>query len=358
MKEIALPASREAQQKKCASLRRTDLFLSVCVILFAGLAVLLALGVFVAVIVFEFRSDLENTLLYILVGAFAGGAIGLALGAFGLNVAGRRHRDKELDFRERCDGAESFFVGDGTLLTFGESGVVIHGENSPQKAEIRVPYEAMRFFSVCTRRAPREKGEWSVVFEIPARFLVKGGKGKADEKPALVQADAKPRLFASLDRRGLEVIGERSGGEEKKFTRLAQFHLPDRKKRRGALLMLLFCGVLAVAGVLIGVFWQPVVGAVVGAAGLFLGAKSVSTFVRAKGTLGVYEEGLFWRDTNRVDSVFLKWDEIVRVERIEGEGIGLYRVQCPYGAYHFPAVAGADEVLREKCPEKFGDDRD
>lgn len=356
MKEIALPATRERQRKKCASLRRTGRFLSVGIVLCAVFAILLILGLFITVIVFEFKGFADGTLFYSLLGSFAGGGILLALAAFGLNVLARRHRQSELDFRERCDGEASFFVGDGTLATFEETGVCIHGENAadPQK-EIRVPYSAMRFFSVCTRRAPREEGEWSVVLEIPARYLAKEGRAKADERPALVQTDAKPRLFRTLEERGLALIGERQSGGNAKFSPRAKFFLPNKKKRRSALLTLCVCGALIVAGVFVGVFWQVVAGALLGAVGLVWAGRAFFSFTRAKGMLGVYEEGLYWRESNRVDSVFLKWGEIERIARETAEGFEFYRVQCAYGAYHFP-VAGSFAYLKEAHPEKFGEE--
>lgn len=353
MKIIPLPQSEEKRRRKRAALHRGSVACSVAVVAFALLAILLALGLFVAVVVFEFKGGLQSTLLYILVGSFAGGAVVCALAAFGLNVLGRNHRDAELDFCERCDGEESFYVGEGTLVTFEEKGVRIHGEQEGGR-EIAVPYSEMRFFSVCTRRQPREKGAWSVVLEIPARYLARDGKAKADEKPALVQADAKARLYETLERHGLSLIGERQGSGEKRFTRLAAFDLPHRSKRKTALFTMLVGGVMAVGGVLVAVFWQPVLGAMLAAIGVMLAARAAFTFARAKGTLGVYEEGLFWRDTGRVDSVFLKWEEIDGITVEPNGGFALYRVQCAYGAYHFPAVEGSEEFLRETHPEKLG----
>lgn len=355
MKEIALPASREKRRRKCASMKRVGTLLTVATIGCAVLAILLLLGTFLTVIIFEFKERAEDTLLYILIGSFAGGAVVLALAAFGANALSQRHRASELDFRERCDNAESFFVGDGTLATFGETGITIHGENGGTDV-IRVPYAEMRFFSVCTRRAPREKGAWSVIFEIPARYLAKAGRAGRDGSPALVQADAKPRLYAALERRGLACIGERERPGNAKFPVREKYHLPHREKRRRALIMTCVGFVLTVGGALLGVFWQPTVGAMVGALGILFAGRSLFAYVRAKGTLAVCDEGLYWHDSNRVESVFLKWEEIDRIGIEPNNGMALYRVQCAYGAYHFPAVAGSERSLREKHPEKFGDE--
>lgn len=353
MKEIALPVSQEARRKKCASLGRTGTFYMLSTIALAVLAILLALGVFITVIVFEFKAPAGN-LPYILVGAFAGGAILLALSAFGMNALARRHRLCELDFRERCDGEESFFVGDGTLATFGEHGIVIHGE-TPGREEIRVPYSEMRFFSVCTRRAPRERGEWSVVFEIPARYLAKPGQAKPGDPPALVQTDAKDRLGATLARHGLTCIGEVRTEKTGKFPVVRKFYLPNREKRKRAFLTLCLSFALCVGGVFAGVFWQITAGALLGALGVVLAGRSLFAYVRAKGLLGYCEEGLYWRDIGRADSVFLKWEEIESVALEPNNGAAVYRVQCAYGAYHFPAVAGSYEFLKERQPEKFAD---
>ncbi len=372
MKVIPLPQTEAQQAKKRASLHRATVFYSVAVVVCAVAAILLALGLFVAVIVFEFKDSLKSNLLYILVGSFAGGAWVTALAAFGLNVLGRKHRDAELDFCERCDGQESFYVGEGTLVTFEREGVRIHGERGGR--EVAVPYKEMRFFSVCTRKKPKESGEWSVVLEIPARYLARGGKAEKGEKPALVQADFKPRLFETLARHNLALLGERPAGyaaenaenaaetakpaqkspQKSKFTLLKKFDLPDRAKRKLAVMSLVAGGVLLVGGVLLAVFWQIVVGTLLAAIGFMLSGRAAVNFLGAKGTLGVYEEGLFWRDTNRVDSVFLKWEEIQKLTIEPNNGFALFRAECAYGAYHFPAVGGAEEFLRAKYPEKFG----
>lgn len=356
MKEIELPASRESQRKKCASLKRTGAFYTVCTVGSAVLAVLLLLGTFITVIVSEFRNFANETLFYALIGSFAGGAVVFALAAFGSNLLAQRHRKCELDFRERCDGAESFFVGEGTLATFGETGIVIHGEEEGGE-RVRVPYSEMRFFSVCTRRAPRERGEWSVIFEIPARYLAKEGRAPKDGAPALVQTDAKPRLYQTLERHGLECTGERESGGKGKFALRAKFYLPDRSKRKRALITIVAGLVFTVGGALLGVFWQVTVGALVGAVGVLFAVRSLFAYMRAKSMLGVCDEGLWWQDINRVDSVFLKWEEIMSIACEPNNGSQFYRVQCAYGAYHFPAVEGSLAVLKELHPEKFGEEK-
>lgn len=370
MKIIPLPQTEEQRRRKRAALHRVTVAYSAGVVVCAVLAILLALGLFAAVIVFEFTSGLESSLLYILLGAFAAAAIALALAAFGLNVLGRRHRDAELDFRERLDGEGSFFVGDGTLATFGEGGIVIHGEEQ-SPVNIRVPYGEMRFLSVCTRRVPREKGVWSVIFEIPAHYLAKEGSVPRDAKPALVQADAKPRLYAAMEKFGLTCLGERqpdekaageggkegekSKGDGAKFSLLEKFSLPIRAKRRNALIMTGVGGAMVVAGVLLGVFWQITAGAMLGALGAMFAARSLFAFARAKGSLGIYAEGLYWRDSDLNNSVFLKWEEIESIDRIADGDAVVYRVRCAYGAYHFPVVPGSLEALKKHRPEKFGE---
>ncbi len=246
-------------------------------------------------------------------------------------------------------------MGEGTLATFGETGIVIHGEEGGGE-NIRVPYSEMRFFSVCTRRVPREQGEWSVIFEIPARYLAKANRAAKDGAPALIQTDAKPRLYQTLERHGLELIGERQSGAAGKFALRAKFYLCDRPKRKRALIMVVAGLVLTVGGALLGVFWNPTVGAFLGAVGVLFAVRSLFTYVRAKSMLAVCDEGIWWQDINRADSVFLKWEEIVSITTEPNNGFELYRLQCAYGAYHFPAVAGSLAVLKELRPEKFGEE--
>ncbi|MDE5897572.1 MAG: hypothetical protein K2H43_07145, partial [Clostridia bacterium] len=223
------------------------------------------------------------------------------------------------------------------------------------REDILVHYGEIRFFSVCTRRAPRENGEWSVVFEIPVKYLAKKGKAKPNDPPALVQTDGKSRLYACLDRRGFELIGTLPPDkpENRKFVRLRKFVFPDRAARKRALALIVLGGVLIAAAVPAGIFLNVTAGALFGVIGAFLLGRSCASYAGAKSELAFYREGVFWREKNRADSVFLKWEDIVRVSPSEKDGYALLDVTCPYGVYHYPDPVGAEEFLKENFPDKF-----
>lgn len=325
-------------------------------------AFLLLAGVLVVVIMLEVRgnSPAETTLLYILTGSFAGGAVlcgGLAaLAAKG----GERAHSRELDLRESYDSETSFFVGDGTLATFSEEGVRIHTEGAPKgDADVFVPYDKMRFFSVCTRTRPAERGVWSVVLEIPARYLAKRGREPRDGKPVLVQADAKERLYRTLARFGQPLLGETPPAEKRprgKFARKMKFTLPDPARRKRAALFLGVGAVAIAAGALLAGLWNVSVGVIVAVFGAFAAVRAAISFARAKGTLAFYDEGVFWGENGKADSVFLKWSEIERAGETEKDGVRYLRFTCAYGSYHFPDPAGAAEYIRENFPEKCGEE--
>lgn len=339
--------SLSEQKKILAAYKRRSALWSALFYIFTAVAVAGLLGAVVVVLVFEFKDGFSSALSYILLGSFAAaalvGAPAACLFARLLSVAD----EKRLDFEERCDSPYSFYVGEGTLATFGEDGLVVHG--GPQSKRICVPYAEARFFSVCTRRAPREKGDWCVAIELPARYLT---KDKRSAEKILVQADAKERLFSALAACSLPLLGEKKGeGKGKKFTLKAKFLLPVPQKRRRALLFGIL-GAAAAAGGIAAAFWNAAVGSILTVIGLFAATRSFLAFARAKGELSFYEEGLFWKDPNGSDRIFLKWDEIERVSRgTEKEGRG-WEIRCAYGAYNIPDVAGAYEYLQEKFPQK------
>ncbi len=352
MKEIPLPMSEEAREKKAKSLKRMCTFVSVLTVACAVCAVLLLLGVFIAVIVAEFKFD-SATLCYILAGAFAGAAVLFALAAAGLGCLSRRADDATLDFLERCDGEESFFVGEGTLATFQPDRLCIHG--SDPRVKVFIPYAEIRAFSVCTRTAPRERGEWSVVFEMPARYLSKDKSPKNDPALVQIQADDKERLRSALRGHGIPLSGERREEAQQKgrFRLAKRFVIPNRKKRSRAFLVL-GVGIAAfVAGIPVALCADVTIGAILAVFGVLFAGRSLFDFMRAKGEFSFYEEGLFWKDPDGIDRLFLKWSEIEAVTR-GGEG-SEWSVQCAYGTYHLPDVAGAYEYLAQFRPEKCAD---
>lgn len=314
---------------------------------FVILALLGMVGLIVVLIMLGFGN--ENTpLLAVLCGVFVAAAGGCGgLGAFALLRGERSHR-AALDALEREDSEESFFVGEDTLATFREDALVIHSE----KKKIVVPYGEIRLFSVCTRRKPKEKGEWSVLIELPASYVLK--KAKKEEPPVLIQTDGKERLYRTLERRSLVLLGEPPAGQEsrEKYTRLRDFAIPDPEKRKHCLLLAALGAVLTGGGVGFAFYMAPA-GAAVAVAGAYVLGRAIWNYTRAKRVLSVYREGLYLKELTGRDSFFLKWAEIVSLSATEGEK-GAIRAECPYGAYDFPRPSGAYEYLKERFPDKCG----
>lgn len=340
MKEFAIPMSEDARQKKGARLRRLCSACSVLTVTFAVCAVLMLLAVLGAVIAAEFVHD-ASRLCFILAGAFGGGTVCFVALTVLFERLSSATDARTLDYFERCDGEESFFVGDGTLASFRETGMLIHGE----KRELFVPYADIGFYSVCTRRRPREKGEWFVVFGIPARYFSKAQK---DAPPLYVQTELKPRLTRALEAHSIALSGEKAeeGPKKAKFGLEKKFYLPNRKKRKSALLFLAGGGVLLAAGVAV-IWFQQAVGSALIVLGALLAARAVVGLLRARALFAVYREGIFWRESEGRDSVFLKWGELLRLRRDEENGLPVIIAELPYGTYHFPRAAGAFEFLEE-----------
>lgn len=350
MYEIPMPQSALERQKITNKYKRICTLCTVFFYLCAAIAVLSLIGVLVTVIVFEFRYETAGALFYALTGSLAGGAVIGALLAFAFSKLLARADETRLDFAERLDGENSFFVGDGTLATFGEV-LTIHGEVKGKGKIIKVPYSEIRFFSVCTRRAPKEKGEWSVVLEIPARYLSEKGREKS-APPILIQAYAKERLYRVIEAHGLTLLGEkREERENKQFTLQSKYLYPEREKRRRSLIFALLGSAVAVVGIPVAILWHVMLGSILTVFGLFFAVRSFIGFANAKGVLALYEEGIWWKDTG-TDRVFLKWEEIENITRTEEDGKRVLKVECAYGAYHFPEIADIYDDISAKHPEK------
>ena len=346
-------------EEQKAPLRRKRIFYSVLMYGASILAVLCLLGVLVSVMILNFSAHnaSKELLLYSLAGAFVGGAALMALCTYLMSRLISAVSLKELDLRERLDDEESFFVGEGTLLTFGETGLTLHGEQEGTAQPAFIPYHDTRYISICTRRRAREKGSWCVAIEIPVHYITKNTDCSADEK-VLVQADSKERLYRALEKHGLTLLGEerKENAENKKFTPVQKFTLPNRAKRKRALFFLLI-GILLVGGCApLGIYANPAIGALVGAVGLVICLRSTLSLIKAKAVFGVYQEGIFWRESNGVESLFLKWEDIEKVELGEQKGYPIVTFYCDYGKYAIPAVDGAFECINrlkeEKCVEK------
>lgn len=342
-------------EKQKASFKHKRVFCAVLTYASAILALACLIGIVVSVLMLNFgaRSERKDLILYILSGSFAGGAGLFALCTYLFSKLTSAVSQKELDFRERLDGEESFFVGEGTLLTFGEKGVTLHGEEEEKYESVFVPYEETRYISVCTRRRAKEKGTWCVAIEMPVKYLTKKGE-KADDEKVLVQADAKNRLYQTLEKHRLTLLGEKRDGktEDKKFKAVKKFFLPNDKKRRSAIITLVIGILLAGGSAPLGIYYSAPVGALMGAAGLVFLARGAWGFVRAKAVFGVYEEGVFWRESNGRESLFLKWEDIESVVPEEKNGYPVLAFKCSYGSYAIPAVKGAYECVKELKEEK------
>ena len=353
-------ATKVIDEQEVASLRRIRIFEAVLMYTAAILAIACLIGIVVDVLILNFgeRSAARDMTLYILTGSFAGGAIVMALSAFLFSRLVSSASRKELDARERLFGEESFFVGEGTLMTFGEEGITLHSEVPGKAGPVLVPYHDTRFISICTRRRPREKGDWCVAIEIPVKYISKNKEDKKDEK-VLVQADSKERLYKALEKYNLSLLGEErtEGAENKKFTLIQKFTLPNRKKRKSALIPLIIGAVMIGGAVPLGIFVSVTVGALVGAVGIVILTRSIISFVRARAVFGVYEEGIFWLESSGRECMFLKWTDIDFVTFGEQNGYPSLTFHCMYGKYAIPAVEGAYECIERYKEEKCNKER-
>lgn len=290
-----------------------------------------------------------------------------------------RYAVLEIDALEREDDVNSFFVGEGTLATFRQEDLFLHGGQADKDAEedadgdfepvkkkrdLAIPYYDIKFFSVCTRRAPKEGGRWSVVMQIPARYFNKGAV--RDAQPLLVQVEGKPRLYRRLDELGIELSGEpvpkgvkeenaepqKAKKEENKYTRLQKFVLPDQKRKNKALILVAFGILFLIGGTIAVAFKEISVGSVILLLGVYIVVRALIAFFRARALFFLYQEGVFYSEPTGVDSVFLKWEEFSSIKPVVRDGKDRMRAQCPYGAYDFPMFEGTLKAIYALHPEK------
>lgn len=359
MKEILLPQGDEARKKKARSLRIKRKIAGGAVFALAVVAIACLIGVLIVVILLQNgeREHARDTLLYILTGAFAGGSVLFALAAFGVGLMEQRIREAELDYLERLCGEDCFYVGDGTVAQFGEKELYIRSESEQyKKPKIHVPYGDIRFHSVCTRKKPREKGKWSVVLEMPARYVMKRG----DAPKAFIETDGKERLYRILQARGLVLHGEQPPRKDEpcrntQYPAKIKLLLPDDKKRRRNLIMIGISILVLLAGILVAFLWQEMtlLGAVLCVLGAVFIVRGVSGFLHAKGMLALGEMGLYWKESGEAvaDKIFLKWEVIehIRYETIKDKRY--LAVVCAFGTYHLPDIDGAENAIRSLRPE-------
>ena len=296
----------------------------------------------------------DPVLVGILAGAFFIGAC--VLGLLGMLIFRRTDRLalEELDALEREDDLNSFFVGEGTLATFGDEKLRIHGREDGKK-DVVVPYYDLKFYSVCARRNPKERGSWSVVIEIPARYF--NNNASRTMTPILIQTDGKERLYSRMKELNLELIGEPYNAEQsdKKFVQTTKFKLAHTVKYRKALILIGVAALFLVGGVFATVYWNSTPGSIIIVLGAYFAIRSFVMLARSKAVLGIYEEGIFYREPDGVNNVFLKWEEFSSLCIFEQEGRRSLRLQCPYGAYDLPYFEGAYEYLKEHYPDKCGE---
>lgn len=309
------------------------------------LAILSLVALLVCIVLLGWMGNKLALLGFLCLGTLCGAVVFGASAIFAMRFSDR-FAERELDALEREDGENSFFVGEGTLATFEKERLRIHGE----KRNLLLPYHELRFFSLCTRTSPREKGAWSVVIEIPASYFTHGARKKG-EKPVLIQTDGKERLYNCLKAHGLALLGELPAEEEQEeraeFTLLRAFSIPDPAERKKTFLTA-GLGALMIVGGIVSAFWWLSVGAVLIAFGLYLFLRAF--LLRKTRQFCVYEEGIFMKEPVRSECAFLKWGEIERLTAEEH----LIRAECLYGGYEFPRPAGAFEYLKERFPEKCG----
>lgn len=357
-KDRTLAEELNAQRRQCVVRKRvTNIFGWAAVVL----AVSCMIGLIVCIVMLgvgESEPERDTKLAFCCLGTLIGMAVfwGSALALFG---AGVRAAQAERDLVERLNGEDCFFVGEGTIATFSEKGILLHGESGKRRVEIPIPYAEMRFFTVCTRHEPKEKGEWSVVMEIPAHYLIKKGKTKPGDPPALVQTDGKERLYACLEKYGIACLGERpprgKEGKDKKVSRysaIGRFVLPDGGKRKKMLIFVVIGFLISAGGLAAGFLWNAAAGSVVCLVGAYIALRAAAAFRKAATRIVLYRQGIFWADRTKADSRFLKWEEVESVSHAEEGETPRLRVKCLYGAYEFPAPRGAYVKIAECFPEK------
>lgn len=314
---------------------------------FAALGLLCMAALVVVLVLFGLSG--ENYVLYaILAGSFAGGALLFAPLAYLCLKKGEAHLLKERDELERADGEESFFVGENVLARFGKEELEICGK----QLRIGVPYRDVKFYAVCVRHAPKEKGEWSVLIQFPPQYFPEFGP---DDPSVLIQTDGKQRLYDCIAAHGLTLLGESPNGQnvKKKYERIKKFAIPIPVRRRRALIFSVL-GALLFGGGIGFAFYLTAVGVPVAVIGAYLLARGGVAFLQAKQILAVYREGLFLRGETAHELCFLKWDEIVSM-RYPKESAGPLHIECAYGEYDFPCPQAAYAFLKARFADKFGE---
>ncbi len=317
-----------------------------------ALVVLCFIGLVVAVIMAEVsREDAARvSVCYIISFSCMGGLFVGIGGAVLFFKLGERFRAQEADARERADSEESFFIGEKMLFTFREGEGYIHAEDGSEEFRaVSVPYSELKFYTVNLRRSPKKKGEKSVLVAIPAYVL---SKKKADKgaKPTLLMMEHKPRLMDCMQKRGVQLISADDDSPLPKPQKVMHIRSGRSKKP-----MSLFFGiVLIVGGILLAIFGgqMQMIGYLLLVFGIFSSTRGVIGLVRGGSGFTVYEDGIFWKEENRFESMYLRWSELIGYSRISHEKQYFVEFSCAYGEYYYPDTEGLYETLVSRFPEK------
>lgn len=261
------------------------------------------------------------------------------------------------DERERLDSEESFFVGENLLFTFGENGATIHNETAGgEEISVSIPYSDIACFDFWLRRTPKAKGERSILVKIPAKYLSKDPKERSGE-PSLVTMTYKQRLLDAIDRHSVSLTRCCEGcakNTKKLFSVTAK---SSDVASKSSAVSVVAGGLLIVAGVVLAFLLESaVLGVALAVFGAILCGKSVFSLLRnGKTGLVVSAAGVWWREANQYDSLFLRWEDVscVKLHRHGGETYVAF--VCPFGSYYFPDIDGLSGFLRERFSEKWAD---
>lgn len=282
-------------------------------------------------------------------------AAGCFLGILGLLLFRRADKlaGEELDLLEQEDSPHSFFVGEGTLATFEDENLRIHGRGEGKK-EIVVPYFDLKFYSICTRRAPRERGNFSVVIEIPSRYF--NNNAARDLPIVLIQTDGKDRLYDRLKELNLTLSGEKYTKEQsdEKFTREENFAFWHPVKVKKSTILMAIGLLVLIGGIIAMIFWKDnsAPGSIMIVLGGYCGIRGAIALFRSRAGLGIYREGIYYHDPEGINSVFLKWGEFSCIRETEKDNKKFLTCSCPYGDYDLPYFEGAYQEIIKKHPEK------
>lgn len=348
----------ETEKKESERIHRKRKFLEVLLWTCVALFVASLLG-FLASLVLLALGVGGHALGTSLCGGFLGGIVLFGGASMVLFRTGDKLSVRELDALEREDDPNSFFVGEGTLVTFRDDGLSLHGGEKIKP--VTIPYRELKFYAVCERKAPREQGKPSVLIEIPAYYLNR--KEERRDTTALVQTDGKERLYRRIAELDLELSGEKpsSGEGNREFSLLKSFVLPDKRARKKMIVLIIISAILIAGGIVTATVLPGKLadadalayGGVAILMGLYFGVHGLFALRSAKTVFGVYREGIYFRNHDGVDRLFLKWEEVRSLETFERDQERYLKVKCLYGDYDFPRLEGAFEYIAEQFPEKI-----